>query len=313
MDLRGVNNEIMLKESGQIILTIILVMTVILAVGLSIIQKSLTDVSTATKVEQSSRAFSAAEAGIEKALKVGQSCGTDCIKFDDNSSKADVLDLGLKPDLPALGTRQEPLESDLLSKEEITQVWLADYTSLNNPPDIFYNPTSPNLRTLEVYWGNPQTDKAALELTLIYYNGTQYSFRKWYLDQIVRVPDNGFCQVSTCTGNQQAGSKTYQCKITLGDNNPSLCTNSVALDNSPLPSNMMAIRARLLYNDSSQPFAVWATGTCGKGCSIPEQKREITSIGLSGDTQRKVKVSQWLKVVPFYFDYAIFSAGDIKK
>ena len=58
-----------MKEKGQIILILLLVMTVALGVGLTIVQRSLTDISTSTKVEQSSRAFSAAEAGIEKALQ----------------------------------------------------------------------------------------------------------------------------------------------------------------------------------------------------------------------------------------------------
>ncbi|MBI2040334.1 pilus assembly PilX N-terminal domain-containing protein [Candidatus Microgenomates bacterium] len=302
----------MSKESGQIILTIILVMAVVLAVGLSIIQKSLIDVSTSTKVEQSSRAFSAAEAGIEKALKGTEVCGTDCIQFSDNSSKADVLDSGLKPDIPSPGIRQDPLESDPLAKEEITQVWLADYTSVSNPPALFYNPPSPDPgRKLEVYWGNSSTDKAALELTMVYYNGSQFSWRKWYLDQISRTPANGFCQVATCGGGYTVGSNTYQCKKVLGD---STCPNiNTYVNDDPLPSNLMAVRARLLYNSSSQPFAVWAVGTCGSGCSLPRQKKEIISIGTSGDTQRKVKVSQILDVVPFYFDYAIFSAGEIKK
>ena len=57
-----------MNKKGQILLALILVMTVALAIGLSVIQKSLVDVSTSTKVEQSSMAFSAAEAGIERSL-----------------------------------------------------------------------------------------------------------------------------------------------------------------------------------------------------------------------------------------------------
>lgn len=300
--------KLMKSQKGQIVLTIILVMTVVLAIGLSVIQKSLFDVSTSSKVEQSSRAFSAAEAGIEKALK-GDTSGVD---FSDNSSKADVLDFGFRPIEGAINTRQEPLEVDELTIDDVRQIWLADYTSSNNPPPAQYTQSS-----LEVYWGNSITDKAALELTLIYYNGTSYAFRKWYLDPDNR--SNGFCQVpqiasSNCGGNHTVGTTTYQCKYTLGDGSP--CQNGVVQDNSALPSNMMAIRARLLYNEQgSQPLAFWVpeNAKCGLPCSLPEQKRELYSIGSSGDTERKVRVSQWSNVVPFYFDYAIFSAGDIKK
>ncbi len=45
------------NQKGQLILILILVMTVALSIGLSIVQKSLVDVSTSSKVEQSSRAF----------------------------------------------------------------------------------------------------------------------------------------------------------------------------------------------------------------------------------------------------------------
>ena len=300
----------MLKEAGQIILTIILVMTVILSVGLSVVQKSLTDISTSTTVEQSSRAFSAAEAGIEKALQ-GDSSG---VSFKDNASSSQITDSGLIPVSPAQGTRQEPLESDPLSREEIIQFWLADYTSTRNPPAIFYNPPSPTPgRKLDIFWGSSSKDKAALELTLISYNTTtgSYEWRKWYLDQVARTPANGFCQVTTCTGGYSIGANTYQCKKTLGD---STCPNvNINVNDNPLPTGLMAIRARLLYNDNSQPVAIQAEGTCGKDCSLPAQKRDIISVGSSGNTQRKVKVSQWPQVVPFYFDYAIFSAGDIKK
>lgn len=305
------------NQAGQVILTIILIMSVVLAVGLSVIQKSLSDVTTATKVEQSQRAFSAAEAGIEKTLKGGdQNCGDPnktCVSFD-NASQAKVTDTGFKPAIASPGTRQEPVEFDALFREQIAQVWLADYTSNNNPPTAQY--AQP---TLDVYWGNPtSTDKTAIELTLIYFDGSQYTWRKWYLDHpILRAQPNGFCQISTCGGGNVAGSKTYQCKFTLGDPSSS-CINGVAMDNSSLvpngSTNLMVIRARLLYNDNSQPLAFWAVGTCGAAsCSLPRQKREIYSLGSSGDTQRRVKVSQWNNVVPFYFDYAIFSAGEINK
>ena len=58
----------MKEQKGQVILILILVMTVGLAIGLSIVQKSLVDISTASKIEQSSRAYSAAEAGVERAF-----------------------------------------------------------------------------------------------------------------------------------------------------------------------------------------------------------------------------------------------------
>lgn len=278
------------SQRGQTVLILVLVMTVALAIGISVIQRSLSDVSTATKFEQSSRAFSAAEAGIEKALK-GDPSG---VIFTDNSSSATVTGNTLIPAVPPNGTRQEPLEYLPLAKEETAHVWLADLTSTMNPPAEHYDPLVS--RELDVFWGNSSTDQAALELTLVYHDGSQYKSQKWYLDQTTRTPANNFEQL-TCTGNYSLAG--YQCKKTISLPAP--------------PASLMLIRARLLYNTASQPFAVQAVGTCGTLCSIPPQAKKLISIGISGQTQRKIQLFQLLKVVPPYFDYAIFSTAEINK
>lgn len=288
------------NQDGQVVLILVLVMTVALAIGISVIQRSLSDVSTATKVEQSSRAFSAAEAGIEKALK-GDLSG---VIFTENSSSATATGNILIPAVPTNGTRQDPLEYPPLAKEETAHVWLADFTSVNNPPALFYKQTS-----LDIYWADPNasSDKAALELTLVYYDSTssQYKARKWYLDQITRTPPNNFTTppAVSCTGFTLTDN-SYQCKYTIGGASDS---------QGPLPANLMLIRARLLYEATSQPFAVQAVSTCGTDCSIPPQAKKLISTGISGQTQRKVQLFQLLKVVPPYFDYAIFSAAEINK
>lgn len=309
----------MKKEKGQAVLILILVMTVGLAIGLSVIQRSLSDISTSSKVEQSSRAFSAAEAGIEKTLALGYAPSP----FPLQNSQVSATDTGLSPAVIA-GT-QGPLEIDPLAKEEITQIWLAEYTNLiNNPPPDYYKQSK-----LDAYWGDPTatTDPAAIELTLIFY-GTdardqvdpltvKYRSRKWYLDSVTRNPPNNFGLITDCGTLKPSGfTNSYRCHVTLGDpvNYPVL-DSSGTNTNYPLPTTgLMLIRARLLYNNTSQPFAVRATGgSCGRDCSVPPQKRVLVSTGTSGQTQRTVKLQQTYEVVPQYFDYAIFSAGTISK
>lgn len=301
-----------MNERGQIILALILVMTVALAIGLSVVQKSLVDVSTSTKVEQSQRAFSAAEAGIEKALTARSD--TTGQNFDNNAQIKEITDTKLIPCIPGSsgcpqGTndRQAALEYPPLAKEEVAHVWLTNYNSSSNPPTCSNPPSSDpadrcyTQSTLDVYWGDAKvSDKAALELTLVYYDGSQYKSRKWYLDQILRSPANNFTQV-TCGAGIPVN---YQCKFTLGGSADSA---------GALPQNMMLIRARLLYNTSSQPIAFQAPTCNSIGCFIPPQARVLKATGVSGETQRKVQVLQINKVVPPYFDFAIFSNGDIKK
>lgn len=56
-------------RNGQVALIVLLLMVVILTVGLTLISHSITDVSISKDEEDSMRAFSAAEAGIEQALQ----------------------------------------------------------------------------------------------------------------------------------------------------------------------------------------------------------------------------------------------------
>ncbi|MBU0999844.1 pilus assembly PilX N-terminal domain-containing protein [Patescibacteria group bacterium] len=284
----------MRNEIGQVILVLVLVMTVALAIGISVIQRSISDISTASKAEQSSRAFSAAEAGIEEALNYPTHVNTS-VNFTENNSMAEVTGGGLIPCIPGSSgcaqeedSRQVALEYPPLAKEEVAHVWFADPDSSTNPPAEAYKGNS-----LDVYWGNSGTDMAALELTLVYHDGSKYTSRKWYLDNDA-AGRNNFEQVNCTSSYSLAG---YRCKKTIDTS----------------PSGLMLLRARLLYNTSSQPFAVQAVGFCNTDCSLPPQARSIVSTGTAGTTQRKVELFQINKVVPPYFDYAIFSVGEINK
>lgn len=271
----------MRNKKGQVILILILVMTVALAIGLSVIQRSLSDISTSTKVEQSSRAFSAAEAGIEKALR-GDTSG---VNFADTASSAQVTVQGT---LPGPG---QALEYPPISKEEVAQVWLADPLNLNP----FYTQSS-----IAIYWGvaNSTSDKPAIEVTVVYLSGSFNTTKFYYDSDTSRTSFNRFTDASSGCNNPaipttSGSNRTFFCKTTLTGLLPTL----------------ILLRARILYSSSSQPFAV---APVAPG-SLPPQAKIITSTGTAGDTQRKVQVFRLDKVVAPYFDYAIFSVGEIKK
>jgi len=57
------------KKSGQIALIVLLIMVTLLTIGLSLISYSVTDVKISQDEKEAMRAFSAAEAGIEEALR----------------------------------------------------------------------------------------------------------------------------------------------------------------------------------------------------------------------------------------------------
>ncbi len=60
-----------LMHSGQVLLITMLVMAVATTIGLALASRSTQDVNISTQVEESSRAFSAAEAGIEEGTEAG--------------------------------------------------------------------------------------------------------------------------------------------------------------------------------------------------------------------------------------------------
>lgn len=302
-----------MDQKGQIILILLLIMTVALAIGLALVQRSITDISTSSRLEESSRAFSAAEAGLEKVLGGSGSLPDTPLE---NNSVFNVKDSGLLP------ADKQALEYPPISKEEIAHVWLADFkTSI----DKYYDQ-----QNLDVYWGFPEaatatnSEKPALEVTIVYKDAAGvYQNKKFYLDPVnSRTPPNGFqtpanpgpdisnfncgtsaspiAKINTIFSKDQAEDRQFYCKARLNGSAPIL----------------VLLRARLLYSNSSHPFAVAPIGSCAtdpKPCSLPKQVKIVLSKGTSGSTQRSIQLFKIDKVVPFFLDYAIFSSGAINK
>ncbi|MEK7617288.1 MAG: pilus assembly PilX N-terminal domain-containing protein [Patescibacteria group bacterium] len=292
-----------MKQKGQVLLILIFVMTVALAIGLSIVQKSLLDISTSTKVEQSAKAFSAAEAGIEKALQTNSSIQSPIPVGD---ATLESVQVNTVPDVG------QALEYPPVAKEELAQVWLADPKNddASGLPKQFYS-----ANTLDVYWGNEGTqisnsDTPAIEITLVYQDGSgNYKDKKYFYDPI-STRGNGFIPATNCPSDSIATSfsataKQFMCKQTI----PPTGSFSSELPNFGASGKLMLLRARLLYSGISHAFAVKPAS----GSSLPVQGSIFLSTGLSGETQRRVRVFKLDKVVPPYFDYALFSVAEITK
>src|SRR3990167_8727041 len=80
------------NNSGQAVLIVLLSLSVVLIIVLYIMSRSITDISLSSKEEDSMRAFSAAEAGIERALVIGNSI--DPTTIGSASFSADVSSFG---------------------------------------------------------------------------------------------------------------------------------------------------------------------------------------------------------------------------
>lgn len=314
----------MKKEHGQVVILLLLIMVVALAIGLSTIGRSILEVSTSRKSEDSSRAFSAAEAGIEKALKQNENnlggtiIDVGNIALSGNQSGATVQGYALPVDPYALSF-------DKVTKRDFAQFWLADP---NDPTVQGYTGTS-----FDIYFGNPDTNgtvydpnnngnpvnQPAIEVNVIYWDGTKYlSLRKNYdsFDSsrftVTGRPGYGFspcgqrlpAAISVDDGIGDSASVSYYCKVTITFNDP----GPNQFTNSTTTFPVMA-RVRLLYTDTEHPIALQPIA----GEHFPKQANKFRSSGTSGSVQRTLEVKNYRSVMPQLFDYVLFSAKDLVK
>lgn len=293
-----------MNSQGQIIIALLLTMLVGLTIGLVVTQRSVTDVTTSTQNEQASRAFSAAEAGIERAISVGTSGTAVTVSEVDlgNQSSARVKII----ELPLANQALEYPKP--VGKETIAQFWLTD-------PEGNFN-SSPISKDIEVYFGNKDidlntADTPAIETNLIYKESSEYKSARNFYDpnrirtDRTRTDNNGFSDISSnCGGftintsnslDGTAADRDFKCKVTVSISS----SGKVPL----------LLRVRLLYGAVDQPIAVKP----GTGESLPTQAKIYTSTGKSGQSQKTIQVFKQTNVIPPFLDFALFSAGAINK
>lgn len=293
------------SQSGQIVIVFLLIMLVALTVGLTITQKSLTSVVTSTQTEQATRAFSAAEAGIAKAIQQSDASiplPTGSIDLGNQSST--------RVSAKSVPAGTEALEYPPIDKSLVAQFWLANPET--GDPNVFFIPAYTHT-DFELYFGDPvvvnrdiakdPASKPAVEITVVTENGpgNYLSFKKFIDSDSVRTDSNSF----VTPGSLGGGCSTYAIITTASP--PDSAFYCKALISGYTGTPVMA-RVRLLYSRSKQKVAIRPT----RG-SLPPQAVIFNSTGLSGESQKTIQVFRLKYVVPLYFDFAIFSAGDIQK
>lgn len=160
-------------KSGQILLITLLVLSVALTIALSLIARSSIDTSLSTQVEESNRAFSAAEAGIEDALKSGVG-GTKALSASNTSYIVTAETIG--------GTTS--YDAGQITLGESSTIWFIphlntgepDYGSVN-----YYQPT----KNITICWSGQSPASAetpALEGTVYYLSSGTYKTSKFAFD-----------------------------------------------------------------------------------------------------------------------------------
>lgn len=293
----------MSKEKGQVIIIVLLVMVVILVVALSAIGRSITEISTATKTEESSRAFSAAEAGIEQTLQLSGGSGSSTVGSLTNDAQAQV---SWNANLPQ---QRMPLEHEPpIGKDSFAQFWLANPDTLD--PSYTQN-------SFQLYFGKARDysgdldNKPAVEVHVILRtpSGDYYDKRYFYDSSNAsgRATVNGFNYVPNCSSsgltlrtNDYTRDSSFYCQVTV--------PQSGSFNDSPGDRPIMA-RVRLLYTNDFHPLALKPLGAD----SLPYQATIVRSVGTSGSTQRTVQVFQQKNVMPPFLDFTLFSASTVTK
>lgn len=300
------------SQSGQILIIFLLILVVGLAITLSIASRTVTDVRQTTTSDESNRAYFAAEAGVENALKkiedgsIPPTGGTANIDLTTvNRSKADVGVVALS--VPSGTAFEFP---NKIAKDEVAQVNLLDNFNLVTTAGNGGAKSVKRTDGLVIYWANPGT-KPAIEVSIITCEGTStncgptpsFNIYKWTFDQDAVAHGNNFCASVNPTGSQTTtlgSGRPFDLTATFNFTVPQ-CNNDVfGANNHPVLA-----RIRILYGGPTQ-LAVKTVS----GADLPDQGSKITSIGktASGVT-RKLTVTRLYPALPAIFDYVLYNGS----
>lgn len=292
-------------QKGQALLLILLSMSVVLVVALSIVSRSVTDISITSKQESSTRAFNAAESGVERVLVTGT-----------NINNASLGDANFTANVTAVGKALNSFSYPAgLKGGESASVWLVSRDATGAPICNGSNPCFKDT-SIKVCWGNTGTpanaSAPALEIQYYYttpalsYLGTKiatatydpFSSRAGNSGNNFLAPDAGTCLI---------GTKTYPFQKTLNLTNAG--TDPLGNPASTSSGTSLNLNVRLLYNSTPHEFGV----TAPAGATFPAQGNLIDSTGDSGGANRRLNVFQSVGDNPSVFDGVVYSEGDLSK
>lgn len=327
----------MRKEQGQVVVILLLIVMIALAIALSVVGRSVTEIQTADKTENSSRAFSAAEAGIERGLTQYSQIGTGnpgSLDINDLSSNATATVL-IDPKLPTPGSgilAGQALEYPTFGKESFAQFWLVEPSLIDNNLNCQQEnsrsfgqgqaKTCYNQSSFLLYFGDTTADyilkpenKPAIEVNIISQSGSggnlNYLSKKYYFDS--------FDGLNTSSRNSKfSGCRSLNPSVidtASGTARKFYCQVQVPTENDGAKQAVL-VRVKFVYTNLSHPLALQPE--CGNSsnqysCSLPPQVNTYKSTGKSGDTKRQLQLFRQKAVMPSLFDYALLSAGEIEK
>jgi len=267
------------KQAGQALLIILLLMAVVLTISMAVISRSVTDLRVSRQDEESSRAFSAAEAGIENAVALGGSGdssgtinGVDYTVACTDQGGDVVFDFG----------------KERFEQGKIQTVWLVNHDTNGEITTGGYGSGQ-----LDLYWGTDANEQhPALEATLYYKDGVVIKVKRAAYDANAAANQNNFGAVTG--GNFGINGVTYY--------------NSASFD-MPTGNSYYALRLKLLYNNSTSGMAVRGEDALPSQGTCCDSTAEVSASGVT----RKIRQCRFYKAPPGIFDYVLYSGGNLVK
>jgi Tfp pilus assembly protein PilX len=302
MDSLPIKAKIIKYQSGQALLLVLLSMAVVLTIVLSVLSRTITDITVTTKEEEALRAFAAAEAGIERALIIGSNTG----EFGDGASfTATISNFGQQ--------QSEYVYPEKLLSGETAIIWFVDHdeddgTLTCDTGECFTG------SSMKVCWGEAGTTSGsdttpAVEVSIFYaetpgnYSAIRIA-RETADSYNIRRSTNNFSatDVGTCT----VSGTDFEFQKTLDF--ASLGIPAASYNNQ---NGLQFAKIRILYNtDAAHTVGVDVSGS---GNDLPSQGVRIESAGSAGEANRRIEVFQTFGELPPIFDAALFSPGGIIK
>jgi len=279
---------------GQALLIVLLSMAVVLTIVLSILSRSITDVTLTTREEEALRAFSAAEAGVEQALIAGAPEG----EFSGAQFSAAVTSIS-----EGSQTFVYPID---LPAGDVATVWFVAHDADGN---LVCSGSLPCFsgNTMKVCWGKPGTandeDVTPAVEASIYYATTPGDYTTARIARATADPNSG--RTGTNSFDQADGG----CSVEGTDY---AFSSTISFSDLGVSGQLQMARLRMLYNsDTNQP--VGFDFNFAGNSPLPSQGSRVDSTGTSGDSTRRVEVFQVYSDLPPNFDSAVFSPPGLTK
>lgn len=295
----------MKRESGQALVLVLLSLAVVLTLVLFILARSVTDIAVSTSSEESVRAFSAAEAGIEQALIIGSGTTSTVGNATFTSSVTNV----------ASGAQNFTYPISLAAGDTAT-LWFVNHDSTGATVCDGTNPCFTG-HLVKVCWGKQGTSAntattPAVEFSVFYEStpGTLSTAR------IARIsidpnssratttrfvaPDSGSCST--------AGGETLQFQKTID-----LATLGIPAGSYGVQNGLQYAKLRMLYNSDTNHKAGFDVNLGGGNTLLPSQGIQADSTGTAGASNRRLSVFQSWPEAPIIFDFALYSSTGISK